>query len=199
MRHLRLIIVSFCAVVVSLPFFALESKSESQPPAMLTKRCLNCHKGFKDMKDIVVGTFKSRSAKAKSIQVQIDGRMELLKYTPETTIKNVPDIKSLQEPMPLRVHFKKQGTDLVATDIVVKPKMEVPKEQLMGVDELAKLVALGPEKGGYTLVDSRPGIKYKEGHIPTSISIPFPKMNEMKDKLPKHKNSLLIFYCEGMR
>jgi hypothetical protein len=151
------------------------------------------------MKDIVTGTFKSRSKKAKSIQVKIDGRMELLKYTPETTIKNVPKIKSLKEPMPVRIHFKREGKDLVATDIVVKPKMEVPKDQLMAVDELAKLVAVGPEKGGYTLVDSRPGIKYNEGHIPTSISIPFPKMKEMKDRLPNDKNSLLIFYCEGMR
>jgi rhodanese-related sulfurtransferase len=91
------------------------------------------------------------------------------------------------------------GTDLVAKDIVVKPKMDIPKDQLMSVKELEKLVAQGPEKGGYTLVDSRPGIKFKAGHIPTSISIPFPMMKKMKDKLPKDKNELLIFYCEGMR
>jgi hypothetical protein len=151
------------------------------------------------MKDVLTGTFKSRSNKAKSIQVKIDGRMELVKYTPETTVENVPDIKSLKEPMPLRVHYKKVGTDLVATEIVVKPKMEVPKEQLVEVGELSKLVAMGPEKGGYTLVDSRPGIKFNAGHIPTAISIPFPKMKASKDKLPKDKNKLLIFYCEGFR
>jgi len=198
MTYLKLVLIAVCALFVLSPFEAMSAKAPQTPP-MLTKRCLNCHKNYKDMQDILTGTFKSRSNKAKSIQVNIDNRMQVVKYTPETTIKNVPDIKSLREPMPLRVHYKRVGEDLVATDIVVKPKMEVPKEQLMSVKELEKLVALGPEKGGYTLVDSRPGIKYKAGHIPTSISIPFPKMKEMKDKLPKDKNQLLIFYCEGMR
>jgi hypothetical protein len=151
------------------------------------------------MKDVITGTFKSRSKKAKSIQVKIDGRMELVKFTPETTVKNVPSIKSLKEPMPLRVQYKKVGTDLVATEIVVKPKMEVPKEQLIEADELAKLVAMGPEKGNYMLVDSRPGIKFEAGHIPTAVCIPFPKMKASKDKLPKDKSKLLIFYCEGFR
>ena len=198
MTYLKLVLIAVCALFVLSPFEAMSAKAPQTPP-MLTKRCLNCHKNYKDMQDILTGTFKSRSNKAKSIQVNIDNRMQVVKYTPETTIKNVPDIKSLREPMPLRVHYKRVGEDLVATDIVVKPKMEVPKEQLMSVKELEKLVALGPEKGDYTLVDSRPGIKYKAGHIPTSISIPFPKMKEMKDKLPKDKNQLLIFYCEGMR
>jgi len=198
MTYLKLVLIAVCALFVLSPFEAMSAKAPQTPP-MLTKRCLSCHKNYKDMQDILTGTFKSRSNKAKSIQVNIDNRMQVVKYTPETTIKNVPDIKSLREPMPLRVHYKRVGEDLVATDIVVKPKMEVPKEQLMSVKELEKLVALGPEKGGYTLVDSRPGIKYKAGHIPTSISIPFPKMKEMKDKLPKDKNQLLIFYCEGMR
>jgi hypothetical protein len=171
----------------------------SAPKQMLTKRCMNCHTEYKGMKDIVTGTFKSRSNKAKTIQVRVNNRMELLKFTPETTIENVPNIKALKEPMPLMVHYKKVGDDLVATDIVVKPKMEVPKEQLIEVKELSKLVAMGPEKGGYMLIDSRPGIKFNAGHIPTSLSIPFPKMKKMKDTLPKDKNTLVIFYCEGFR
>jgi rhodanese-related sulfurtransferase len=70
---------------------------------------------------------------------------------------------------------------------------------LIQVGELAKLVDLGPEKGGYTLVDSRPGPAYMKGHIPTAISIPFPKMKEMTTKLPQDKDQLLIFYCQGYR
>ena len=198
MKYLKPVLIGVCAIFVLSPLEAFSAKAP-QTPQMLTKRCLNCHKKYKDMEDILTGTIKSRSNKAKSIQVTIDSRMQVVKYMPETTIKNVPGIKSLKEPMPVRIHYKRVGEDLVATDIVVKPKMEVPKEQLMSVEELEKLVALGPEKGGYTLVDSRPGIKYKAEHIPTAISIPFPIMKEMKDKLTKDKNQLLIFYCEGMR
>ena len=97
------------------------------------------------------------------------------------------------------VHYKKVGQDLVATSIIAKPKFKVPEKQLLGTQELAKLVAQGPSNAGYTLVDSRPGIRYREGHIPTAISIPFPKMKDLKDKLPKDKNRLLIFYCGGVR
>lgn len=198
MKKLQYVFVAICALFILLPHEAMSAKAPQTPP-MLTQRCLNCHKNYKDMKDILTGTIKSRSGKAKTIQVTIDGRMQVVKYTPETTVKNVPDIKSLQEPMPVRVHYKTVGDDLVATEIVVKPKMEVPKEQLMSTEELEKLVALGSEKGGYTLVDSRPGIKYKAEHIPTAISIPFPMMEKMKYKLPEDKNRLLIFYCEGLR
>lgn len=198
MKYLKPVLIVVCALFVLSPLEAMSAKAPQTPP-MQSKRCLNCHKNYKSMEDIITGNFKSRSNKAKSIQVRIDKKMQVVKYTPETTVKNVPSIKSLKEPMTIKVHYKKVGSDLVATEIVVKPKMEVPKEQLMSVKELEKLVAQGPEKGSYTLVDSRPGIKYKAGHIPTSISIPFPKMKEMKDKLPKDKNQLLIFYCEGMR
>ncbi len=196
MRKMLIALIFLFTAFLLLPYE--KAGAAKKTPQMLTKRCLNCHKPFKDMKDVLTGTFKSRSNKAKSIQVKIDNRMELVKYTPETTIKNVPGIKKLKAPMPLRVHFKRVGTDLMATEIVVKPKMEVPKDQLMGVKELQALVAKGPEKGGYTLVDSRPGIKFNAGHIPTSISIPFPKMKKT-DKLPKDKNRLVIFYCEGFR
>jgi 3-mercaptopyruvate sulfurtransferase SseA len=114
-------------------------------------------------------------------------------------LKNVDDIKELQDNIAIRVHYNKVGEDLVATEIVAKPKIEVPEEQLMATEDLAKLVGEGPEKGAYTLVDSRPGIKFEAGHIPTAISIPFPKMSKMTDRLPQDKNRLLIFYCEGFR
>jgi len=199
MKHLKTLTVLLFAFAFLFPYHHVWAKTAPKAPATVSKGCMNCHKEYKTMKDILAGNFKSRSRKASSIQLKINKRMQLVKYTADTTVKNVPNIKALKEPMPLRVHYKKVGEDLVATEIVVKPKMKVPEEQLLNTKEMAKLVALGPEKGGYTLVDSRPPIKYQEGHIPTAISIPFPKMKKMKDRLPKDKNQLLIFYCEGMR
>ena len=162
-------------------------------------KCLKCHSEYKDMKNIIAGDFYSRSRKAKSLQIKVGNRMELVKYDQNTTIKNIPSIKALRRPVPVLIHYKKVGPDLVATRILAKPKFKVPKEQLMSTPELAKLVSQGPEKAGYTLVDARPGIRYKEGHIPTAISIPFPKMKDLAWKLPKDKSRLLIFYCGGFR
>jgi rhodanese-related sulfurtransferase len=48
------------------------------------------------------------------------------------------------------------------------------------------------------LVDSRPKrTKYDKGHIPGAISLPDTEFEALKGNLPKDKNTLLIFYCEG--
>ncbi len=166
---------------------------------MIQNNCLNCHQSFSKMENILAGNLSSKSMKAHTIQVKINDRLELLKFGPDVKVKNIPDIKSLTGAVALRVHYETVGQNRVATEIVVKPKIKVPENQLIEVKELAKLVALGPEKGNYTLVDSRPAGGFMKGHIPTAISVPLPKMKEMTDKLPKDKNQLLIFYCEGYR
>jgi hypothetical protein len=163
------------------------------------KNCMNCHQNFGKMENILAGNLSGTSMKAHSIQMKINNRLEMVKFTPETKVANVPDMKALKSGMALRVHYKTEGSDHIATKIVVKPKIEVPPEQLMKLKELTALVEKGPEKGKYTLVDSRPTPGYMKGHIPTAISIPFPKMKEMMDKFPKDKDQLVIFYCQGYR
>jgi hypothetical protein len=197
MKHMKMPIVLVLGLFLSLP--AAQAWAGAGTGPMVAKKCIKCHSGYKSMNDIVAGDFYSRSNKAKTIQVKTGKAMQLVKFSAQTTVENVPNIKALKKPIPVRVHFKKVGSDLVATKIVAKPKMKVPEDQIMKTGDLAKLVSMGPEKGGYTLVDSRPGVRFKEGHIPSAVSIPFPKMGEMKDRLPKDKDRLLVFYCGGVR
>jgi len=170
------------------------------PPAlaqvMAQKKCLKCHAEFKDMGQVVAGEFQSRSNKAKSISVELEGgKIEIIKFTPQTKVNNVPGIKKLKKPIPVLVAYEKQGTDLVATEITAKPVIKVPPEQQVDVGQMAKLV----EEGKATIVDSRPPIRYQEGHIPGAVSMPFPKMPELMGKLPKDKNAPIVFYCGGLR
>ncbi|MEW5913183.1 MAG: rhodanese-like domain-containing protein [Thermodesulfobacteriota bacterium] len=174
------------------------------PPAaaklMADQKCLKCHTEVKGMKDTVAGEFQSRSAKAMSIVVNVGGDKNLLlKYTKDTSVTNVPNLKALKKPIPVRVSYVTKGSDLVATQIVAKPAIKVPEKQLISVKDLAALVAKGPQAGGFMLIDSRPPIRFNEGHIPGAVLMPFPKMPEMLGKLPKDKNALVIFYCEGFR
>ena len=90
----------------------------------------------------------------------------IVKFTKDTTLENVPNLKAIKKPLPVKVTYVKKGNDLVATEIVAKPKIKVPKKQLIDVEEVAALVAKGPEKGGYMLIDSRPPIRYHEGPHP---------------------------------
>lgn len=49
------------------------------------------------------------------------------------------------------------------------------------------------------LIDARPRqTKYDSGHIPMAVSIPDTQFEKMTDRLPKDKNLLLIYYCEGL-
>lgn len=49
------------------------------------------------------------------------------------------------------------------------------------------------------LIDARPKrAKYDSGHIPMAVSIPDMEFDEQVGKLPKNKDSLLIYYCEGV-
>ena len=167
--------------------------------ARVHKPCMTCHTEFKDQENLVAGELNSRSMKAKSMSITVGGDVEVVKFTDQTKVENIDQIKSLQKPIPVAVFYEQKGPDRVATLIKAKPKIQVPEKQLINVAELAKLVAVGPDKGKYTLIDSRPPIRYNEGHIPTAVSLPFPAMPKKMDMLPKDKNALVIFYCEGFR
>ena len=55
-----------------------------------------------------------------------------------------------------------------------------------------------PKPADVLIIDSRPTkAKFNKGYIPTAINIPGSKFDKMIDKLPKDKNTLLIFYCQG--
>ena len=55
-----------------------------------------------------------------------------------------------------------------------------------------------PRPKGSLIIDSRPTRpKYDKGYIPMAVNIPDSKFGKMIDKLPKDKNALLIFYCQG--
>ena len=188
--------VAFFLSLLAVILFAVNATSaEPEPATKVEKGCLTCHAPFAEMKGVLAGNVSAKSLKGKTLQLKIDDKQELVNYNADTKLENVPDLDSLQNGMSVRVHYKMDGGVRVATSVVVKPKIKVPEEQLIGVEDLAKLL----EKGGVTLVDSRPPDGYASGHIPTAINIPLPKMKESVDKLPTDKNAPVVFYCLGFR
>ncbi len=186
----------FVAVMLLL---ALVLGATEDPMAAVNQRCLVCHQDYKDMQNIVAGEFKSRSQKAGTITVDAGASMEVLKISDDIKIKNLTHLNELKESIPVLVRYQKKGEELIGVELIAKPKFEVPENQLMKLDDLKALVQKGPETGNYLLVDSRPANLFEAGHIPTAINIPFPKMKEMLGLLPKEKDKLVIFYCQGVR
>ena len=57
-----------------------------------------------------------------------------------------------------------------------------------------------PMQEDVMLIDARSKrASYDKGHIPMAVSIPDSKFDKMVAKLPKNKNTLLVFYCEGLK
>ena len=47
------------------------------------------------------------------------------------------------------------------------------------------------------IIDVRPREEYLSGHVPGAINIPAEKLNAERHRLPKDKNTPLVFYCRG--
>jgi rhodanese-related sulfurtransferase len=57
-----------------------------------------------------------------------------------------------------------------------------------------------PMSKNVMIIDARPTRKkYNKGHLPMAINIPHSKFKKMTNLLPKDKNALLIYYCEGLK
>ena len=132
------------------------------------------------------------------MQVNVGPAKWVVKLDKDTKLQGAEDFSKIPVEKEIAVSFTQKDGELVALGVSVKQPAMVPEEKLVKVDEMARLVALGPEKGNFVLADSRPTSRYLEGHIPGAISIPDPEFEKHVDKLPKDMNKLLIFYCAGV-
>lgn len=166
-------------------------------PSQSDPSCLKCHK-YDKMPNILAGKFKDCSDKAKTLSLQIGKHAEVIFFDDATVLKNAPTFKKIPKGESVRIVYAKKNGKTYAKLVEVKKGIDVPKEQLASAEDVASLVAQGPEKGKYVLLDSRPGDMYEQGHIPTAVSMPFFAFDKLKDKvLPEDKEVLQIYYCAG--
>ena len=93
------------------------------------------------------------------------------------------------------ITWELRGSDKVATEI--KPKLAKLPQGVVEIKpaDLKKLVDTGAD---FVLIDSRPGKRYAQAHLPGAISIPVDQMKTaIKQTLPPVKDKQLIFYCGG--
>lgn len=184
-----------CALAAGLPGGTLAAGKEL--PSKAAKGCLKCHE-FDKESGVYAGKLASVSRKAKTIQLKINADMQVIYFDDKTALKNAETMKKIPKNESVKItYYVKDGREF-AKEVVVKKGIEVPKEKLASVEEVAALVAKGPEKGKYVLIDSRPKVRYNQGHVPTAKAMPFFAFDKLKEKLlPKDKEVLQIYYCGG--
>ncbi|MBI5639203.1 MAG: hypothetical protein HZA17_02140 [Nitrospirae bacterium] len=184
------------AAVLALSLLGTAGSSFAERPTVLAP-CKQCHQ---PEKDLVRGTLVSVSERFKTINVQVGNKLVwVINYGDDLKLTGVDKVSSIPKEKEIGIRFTGDEKKPYAVSLTVKPPAKVAPEKLVTLDEMAKLVAMGTDKGNYLLFDSRPKPRFLEGHIPHAVSLPNDKFDELKDKvLPKEKDKLVIFYCGGV-
>jgi hypothetical protein len=187
------------AALLAATFTAAGTAQAGKPT--IAGGCKKCHTG---QPEAVRGNLGTVSPDFNTLQVKVGKMIWVVKYDDKTKVVKgdktlgADEIAKLPAKKEILVSFTGGEAKPLATEIAVKQPYKVPEHQKITNAEVAELVAMGPEKGGYTLVDARPGEAYISGHIPTAISLPFGKFaDECITVLPQDKDRLLVFYCGG--
>ena len=157
--------------------------------------CLECNERTGLFK--VKGSFQGISFKAKMLHVATESGPILVDYNDDTYLTGVNAFQDIVIGQEIEVYYREKEGALIADSVDVKKIPEAGQITFISVDELALLVEQEELAGTYTLIDSRPGNQYYQGHIPGAISIYDAKLKKQPDLLPKDKSRLLIFYCSG--
>jgi rhodanese-related sulfurtransferase len=187
-------------VLAAMPALVAADTAPAKPSA--AKICSTCHTTAADN---LRGNFDNLALKNNSFQLKIDDRTEVLRFdkatvkviTPEPAADVDAALKSIAKGHEVRVQFTEKDGVKTAVLVAVKPPVKLAAGETVTLEEVQKLVAMGPEKGQYFLVDCRPAPRFMEGAIPTAVNLPFPAFDKNVDKLPADKGKLIIYYCSG--
>ena len=192
------------ALALGLAQAAFAQAPETAKPT-IPKACMNCHQAKPGQ---IQGAFENVAFKSQSIQMKIDAATEIVRFDPKTLKvieagdpKTPEALREIRKGHEARIEYTEKDGVKTATLISFKGPIKIAPEKLVFYPDVEKLVALGPEKGGYMLVDSRPLPRVQEGTIPTSVNLPFTTSGFDKlaaERLPADKSTRIIFFCQGV-
>lgn len=181
---------------------AAAASAQAPPKPTIAQVCTTCHQAAPGE---LRGVFENAAIKSKQVQLKIDGSTEIIAFDPATlTVINggkpakPDDMRDIGKGKEARIAYTEKDGIKQATLVSFKGPITIAPEKLVGYDEVARLVALGPDKGNYTLIDSRPLPRFQEGTIPTAINLPYPAFDKFAGRLPQDKSRLVVFFCQGV-
>lgn len=178
--------------------------AQSPVPAASTMPalCTACHKLEPQQ---IGGYYESAAFKSQSMQIDIGGTAPQILRFDTKALKVIDDGKD--KPAEFLRDARKRHEVIVdvvekdgvrtATAIRFKGPVQIDAKNLIDYAGVARLVE-GAGAVPYTLIDSRPLLRFQEGAIPTAIHLPFIGFDKFADRLPADKNRLVVFYCGGI-
>ena len=152
------------------------------------------------------GYFESAAFKSQAMQLDVGAAApQILRFDPKALkvidagVEKKPDfLKEAKKRHEVQVTYVEKDGVKFASEIRFKGPVKIDPANLIDYAGVAKLVAEGPAKANYTLIDSRPLVRFQEGAIPTAIHLPFIGFDKFVDRLPKDKSQLTVFFCGGI-
>ena len=192
------------AALVAVLSASVAAPAAAQAPAtpVIPQVCTNCHQA---KPDAVQGIYENVAFKSQSLQLKIDAHTEIVRFDPKTlkvvdagVAKPAEALRDLPKNKEARIDYEMKDGVKLAKQITFKGPIKIAPEKVVGYAEVLRLVTSGPEKGNFTLIDSRPLPRVQEGTIPGAINLPYPAFDKFVDRLPKDKSRLTVFFCQGV-
>ena len=198
---LKRLVPAAVLLAVLLPVAQAQPAPAAAKPVMPAV-CTSCHK---PEAGVIRGYFENVAFKSQSIQLGLGTATEIVRFDPKALKvldagdpKTVEFLREVKKGHEARIEVTEKDGVKTATAIDFKGPIKIAQDKLILYPEVEKLVAVGPDKGVFTLIDSRPLPRFQEGTIPGSINLPYPAFDKFLDRLPKDKDKLLVFYCQGV-
>lgn len=192
--------ISAAAAAGAMAFVLGAGPAEAGKPNIM-ESCKICHQAADG---VIRGKMVSVAGEFKSLNVTIGPLVWIVKYGDDLKVKEGEKIsgaealKTIPRDREIAVTFTGDEKAPLAVQVAVKQPYKVAADKIIAVDKMQELVALGPEAGKFTLLDSRPGPVYAEGFIPGAVSLPYAAFKEKAAALlPADKGALVVFYCGG--
>jgi rhodanese-related sulfurtransferase len=187
------------AVFAQAPAAPAPAKAKAPQPAM----CAGCHNLEANQ---IGGYFESAAFKSQSMQIDVGAAApQILRFDPKALkvidagVEKPPEfLRDAKKRHEVQVTYADKDGARLVSEIRFKGPVKIDPANLIDYAGVAKLVAEGPAKTTYTLIDSRPLVRFQEGAIPTAIHLPFIGFDKFLDRLPKDKSQLVVFYCGGI-
>jgi rhodanese-related sulfurtransferase len=196
-----------CALLFGAQLASAQTAAPSAAPAKARpaqpSMCAACHTLEANQ---MGGYLDSTAFKSQSMQLDVGAAApQILRFDPKAIkviddgVEKAPDhLRDVKKRHEAQVSYVERDGAKVVSEIRFKGPAKIDPANLIDYAGVAKLVAEGPGKTPYTLIDSRPLIRFQEGAIPTAIHLPFIGFDKFVDRLPKDKNQLVVFYCGGV-
>jgi hypothetical protein len=163
---------------------------------LVAPNCTACHQAEDGM---IRGTIVPGTQTDSTLEVSTGSAVYKIRYDKASELDGFVNARELRDEKAVSVEFRKADKGwLYAEALSSKPSYNFhTMENVITMAEVDRYLEKSPAEGNYMIVDARGYDNFIEGHLPNAVNIPYYRLLEFKDRLPKDKNTRIVAYCRG--